>query len=110
MEMDNNDQNETVNDETTSENSMIPQTSQKVGRKIVFMNENEIPYKKYRIESESEEEVIEEENKNIDKLKSTIKGKSKKNKKKRNLKKSVSNKKSLRAIQKSHHQYSNILN
>ena len=47
-------------DETTSENSMIPQTSQKVGRKIVFMNENEIPYKKYRIESESEEEVIEE--------------------------------------------------
>ena len=106
MEMNNNGKNETVNDETTSENSMIPQTSQKVGRKIVFMNENEIPYKKYRIESESEEEVIEEENKNIDKLKSTIKGKSKK----RNWKKSVSNKKSLRAIQKSHHQYSNILN
>ena len=44
--MDNNDQNETVNDETTSENSMIPQTSQKVGRKIVFMSENERPHKK----------------------------------------------------------------
>ena len=87
MEMNNNGQNETVNDETTSENSMIPQTSQKVGRKIVFMNENEIPYKKYRIESESEEEVIEEENKNIDKLKSTIKGKSKKTKKKKLKKK-----------------------
>ena len=39
------------------------------------MNEIEIPYKKHRIESESEEEVIEEENQNIDKLKSTIKGK-----------------------------------
>ena len=38
--MNNNDQNETVNDEATSENSMIPQTTQKVGRKIVFMNEN----------------------------------------------------------------------
>ena len=85
--MNNNDQNETVNDETTSENSMIPQTSQKVGRKIVFMNENEIPYKKYGIESESEEEVIEEENKNIDKLKSTINGKSKKTKKKETEKK-----------------------
>ena len=73
--MKNNGQNETVNDETTSENSMILQTSQKVGRKIVFLNENKIPYKKYRIESESEEEVIEEENKNIDKLKSTVKRK-----------------------------------
>ena len=78
MGMDNDDQNETVNDETTSKNNMIPQTSQKVVRKIVFMNEIEIPNKKYRIEWESEEEVIEEENKNIDKLKSTIKGKSKK--------------------------------
>ena len=47
-------------DETTSENSMIPQTSQKVGRKKVLMNENERP------------QVIEEENENIDKLKSTI--------------------------------------
>ena len=75
MEMNNNGQNETINNETTSENSMIPQTSQKVGRKIVFMNENEIPDKKYWIESESEEKVIEEENKNIDKLKSTIEGK-----------------------------------
>ena len=60
MEMNNNGQNETVNDETTSENSMIPQTSQKVGRKKVLMNENERP------------QVIEEENENIDKLKSTI--------------------------------------
>ena len=38
--------NETVNDETTSENSMIPQTSQQIDRKIVFMNENERPHKK----------------------------------------------------------------
>ena len=58
--MNNNGKNETVNDETTSENSMIPQTSQKVGRKKVLMNENERP------------QVIEEENENIDKLKSTI--------------------------------------
>ena len=35
-------------DETTSENSMIPQTSQKGGRKIVFRNENERPHKKNR--------------------------------------------------------------
>ena len=60
MEMNNNGKNETVNDETTSENRMIPQTSQKVGRKKVLMNENERP------------QVIEEENENIDKLKSTI--------------------------------------
>ena len=58
--MNNNGKNETVNDETTSENRMIPQTSQKVGRKKVLMNENERP------------QVIEEENENIDKLKSTI--------------------------------------
>ena len=44
--MNNNGKNETVNDETTSEKSMIPQTSQKVDRKIVFMNENERPHKK----------------------------------------------------------------
>ena len=48
MEMNNNGKNETINDETTSENSMIPQTSQKVDRKIVFMNENERPHKKNR--------------------------------------------------------------
>ena len=33
-------------DETTSENRMIPQTSQKGGRKIVLMNENERPHEK----------------------------------------------------------------
>ena len=42
--MNNNGKNETVNDETTSENSMIPQTPQKVDRKIIFMNENERPH------------------------------------------------------------------
>ena len=44
--MNNNGKNETVNDETTSENSMTPQTSQKVGRKKVLMNENERPHEK----------------------------------------------------------------
>ena len=53
MEMNNNGKNETVNDETTSKNSMIPQTSQKVGRKKVLMNENERP------------QVIEEENEKL---------------------------------------------
>ena len=52
MEMNNNGKNETVNDETTSKNSMIPQTSQKVGRKKVLMND-ERP------------QVIEEENEKL---------------------------------------------
>ena len=86
---------------------MIHPASQKEGRKIVFMNENERPHKKYRIESESEEEVIEQENEDIDKLKSR---KVRKNKKQK-TQKSVSNNAvvSLRVIQRSRHQYSNIL-
>ena len=88
MEMNNNGNNEkcAVNDDTTSDNSMIPiisPTSPKEGRKIVFINENERPHHKYRIESESEE-VIEQENEDIDKLKSTIKRKSEKNKRQKN--------------------------
>ena len=88
MEMNNNGNNEkcAVNDDTTSDNSMIPiisPTSPKEGRKIVFINENERPHKKYRIESKSEE-VIEQENEDIDKLKSTIKRKSEKNKRQKN--------------------------
>ena len=60
MEINHNDNNENclVNDDTTSANSMIPilsPTSPKEGRKIVFINENERPHNKYRIESESEE-------------------------------------------------------
>ena len=80
MEMNNNGNNETcaVNDDTTSENGMIHPASRSKGRKIVFMNENERPHKKYRIESESEEEVIEQANEDIDKLKSR---KARKNKK-----------------------------
>ena len=86
MEMNNNGNNETcaVNDDTTSENGMIHPASRKEGRKIVFMNENERPHKKYRIESESEEEVIEQENEDIDKLKSR---KVRKNKKQKTTKK-----------------------
>ena len=80
MEMNNNGNNEkcAVNDDTTSDNSMIPiisPTSPKESRKVVFVRENEIPHNKYRIESESEE-VIEQENEDIDQLKSTIKRKS----------------------------------
>ena len=80
MEINNNGNNEkcAVNDDTTSDNSMIPiisPTSPKEGRKIVFINESERPHNKYRIESESEEKVIEQKNKDIDKLKSTTKRK-----------------------------------
>ena len=87
-------------------------TSPKEGRKIVFINENERPHHKYRIESESEKEVIEQENEDIDQLKSTIKRKSEKKKNTKKLKKSVSNKTivSLRVIQKSRYQYPTILN
>ena len=113
--MNNNGNNEkcAVNDDTTSDNSMIPiisPTSPKEGRKIVFINEKERPCNKYRIESESEE-VIEQENEDIHKPKSTIKRKSEKKKTKK-LKKSVRNKAidSLRVIQKSRHPHSNILN
>ena len=49
MEMNNNGNNEkcAVNDDTTSDNSMIPiisPTSPKEGRKIVSINENERPH------------------------------------------------------------------
>ena len=86
--MNNNGNNEkcAVNDGTTSDNSMIPiisPTSPKEGRKIVFINENERPHHKYRIESESVE-LTEQENEDIDKLKSTIKRKSEKNKRQKN--------------------------
>ena len=89
--MNNNGNNEkcAVNDDTTSDNSMIPiisPTSPKEGRKIVFINENERPHHKYRIESESVE-LTEQENEDIDKLKSTIKRKSEKNKRQKNWKK-----------------------
>ena len=91
MEMNNNGNNEkcAVNDDTTSDNSMIPiisPTSPKEGRKIVFINENERPHNKYWIESESEE-VIQQENEDIDKLQSTIKRKSENNKRQKNWKK-----------------------
>ena len=74
IEINNNGNNEkcAVNDDTTSDNSMIPiisPTSPKEGRKIVFINETERPHNKYRIKSESEEEVIEQKNKDILKLK-----------------------------------------
>ena len=90
--MNNNGNNEkcAVNDDTTSDNSMIPiisPTSPKEGRKIVFPHENERPHNKYQTESESEEEFIEQENEDIDKLKSTIKRKSEKNKRQKNRKK-----------------------
>ena len=83
--MNNNGNNEkcAVNDDTTSDNSMIPiisPTSPKEGRKIVFINENERPHHKYPIDSESEE-LIEQENEDIDQLKSTIKIKSEKRQK-----------------------------
>ena len=80
MEMNNKNEKCAAND-TTSDNSMIPiilPTSSKEGTKIVFINENERPHNKYLIESDSEEEVIEQENKDIDQLKSTIKRKSEK--------------------------------
>ena len=91
MEMNNNGNNEkcAVNDDTTSDNSMIPiisPTSPKEGRKIVFINENERPRNKYWIEWELEE-LIGQENEDIDKLKSTIKRKSEKNKRQKNWKK-----------------------
>ena len=89
MEMNNNGNKEkcAVNENTTCYNCMIPiisPTSPKEGRKIVFTNENERPHNKYQIESELEEEVIEQENEDIDKLKSTIKRKSEKNKRQKN--------------------------
>ena len=91
MEMNNNANNEkcAVNDDTTSDNSMIPiisPTSPKEGRKIVFINENERPHHKYWIESEWEE-VIQQENEDIDQLKSTIKRKSEKERQKKTEKK-----------------------
>ena len=61
-------------------------TSPKEGRKIVFIHEDERPHHKYRTELETEE-VIEQENEDIDKLKSTIKRKSEKNKRQKNRKK-----------------------
>ena len=61
-------------------------TSPKEGRKIVFINEDERPHNKYRTELETEE-VIEQENEDTDKLKSTIKRKSDKNKRQKNRKK-----------------------
>ena len=82
MKNNNNNEKCAVND-TTSDNSMIPiisPTSPKEGRKMIFINENERSHNKYRRESESEEEFIEQENEDIDKLKSTIKRKSEKNK------------------------------
>ena len=87
MEMNNNANNEkcAVNDDSTSDNSTIPiisPTSPKQDRKIVFINENERPHNKYWIESESEE-VIEQKNQDIDKLKSTIKRKSEKKRQKK---------------------------
>ena len=85
MKKNNNNEKCAVND-TTSDNSMIPiisPTSPKEGRKIVFINEKERPCNKYRIESESEE-VIEQENEDIHKLKSTIKRKSEKKKRQKN--------------------------
>ena len=115
IEINNNGNNEkcAVNDDTTSDNSMIPiifPTSPKESIKLVFVRENERPHNKYRIESESKE-VIEQENEDIDKLKSRIKRKSEKKQKTKKLKKTVSNKAivRLRVIQKSHSQYSNIL-
>ena len=90
--MKNNGNNERCagNDDTTSDNSMIPiisATSTKEGRKIVFINENQSPHNKYWIKSESEEEVIEQKNKDIHKVKSTTKRKSEKNKRQKNWKK-----------------------
>ena len=87
--MNNNRNNEkcAVTDDTTSDNSMISiisPTSPKEGRKIVFINENERPHHKYQIGSESEEEVTEQENEDIDQLKSTTKRKPEKNKRQKN--------------------------
>ena len=82
-----NKQKYAVKENTTSSNCMIPiisPTSRKERRKIVIINENERPHNKYQIESELEEEVIEQENEDIDKLKSTIKRKSEKNKRQKN--------------------------
>ena len=86
--MNNNGNNEkcAVNDDTTSDNSMIPiisPTSPKQGRKIVFINENERPHNKYQTEWELKE-LIEQEHEDIHKLKSTIKRKSEKNKRQKN--------------------------
>ena len=88
MEINNNGNNGkcAVNDDTTCDHTMIPiisPTSPKEARKIVFTNENERPHNKYQIESELEE-VIEQQNEDIDKLKSTIKRKSEKNKRQKN--------------------------
>ena len=92
MEINHTDNNEkcAVNDDTTPDNNMIPiisPTSPKEGRKIVFINRNERPHSKYRIESESEEKVIEEENEDIDQLKSSRKRNSEKKQKTKKLKK-----------------------
>ena len=81
-----NKQKYAVKENTTSSNCMIPiisPTSRKERRKIVIINENERPHNKYQIESELEE-VIEQQNEDIDKLKSTIKRKSEKNKRQKN--------------------------
>ena len=91
IEMNNNANNEkcAVNDDTTSDNSMVPiisATCPKEAREIVFINENERPHHKYRIESESEK-IIEQEHEDIDKLKSTIKTKSEKKRQKKTEKK-----------------------
>ena len=91
MEMNNNCNNEkcAVNHHTNSANSMIPiisPTSPNEGRKIVFINENERPHHKHWIESEWEE-VIQQENEDIDQLKSTIKRKSEKKRQKKTEKK-----------------------
>ena len=87
--MNNNGNNEkcAVTDDTTSDNSMISiilPTSPKEGRKIVFINENERPHHKYQIGSQLEEEVTEQENEDIDQLKSTTKRKPEKNKRQKN--------------------------
>ena len=89
MEINNNGNNEkcAVNDNTTSDNSMIPiilARSPIDCRKLVFINENERPHDKYRIESVSEEGIIEQKIKDMDELKSTTKRKSQKNKRKKN--------------------------
>ena len=63
---------------------IISPTFPEEGSEIVFINENEGPHNKYRIELESEEEVIEQKNKDILKLKSTTKTKVEKNKRQKN--------------------------
>ena len=89
MEINNNGNNEkcAINDDTTTDSSMIPIISAASPidcRKLVFINENERPHDKYRIESVSEEGIIEQKIKDMDELKSTTKRKSQKNKRKKN--------------------------